>query len=114
MLLYGKAAPVQLPYLLQHLLHKLLAEGYQLLRLVVQVLQLVDDLGLQIENGALQGHLVDRGLALAHAEELEITAQVEDIELAFILSIHQTVAEARAAAYHLPELRLAHDLLEKH
>ena len=68
----------------------------------------------QVEDGALQCDLQRCGLAVVHPEELEVAAEIENIELAFILTVHQTRAQTGTAADHLPELGLAHYLLEEH
>ena len=114
MLPHGEVLPVQLLHLGQHLLHQLLPEWNQVFSLIGQVLELVDDLGFQIEDGTLQGHLVGSGLALVHSEELKVAAQVEDVELGFVLPVYQPRTQTGTPADHLPELRLAHNLLEEH
>lgn len=91
MLAHCKVVPVQFLDLGQHLLHQLLPEGNQRLRLVGQILKLVHDLRLQEENGALQGHLVGRAfsLSLAQTEKLKVSANVKDIELVLVLPVDQ-------------------------
>ena len=114
MLLDREIAPVQLLYLGKHLPHQLLPEGDQLLGLVGQILELIDNLGFQIENRTLQSHLVGGSFSLVHAEEFEVSAEVEDVEFFLILAVHQSRAQPGAPSYHLPELGLAHHLFEEY
>ena len=114
MLLDREIAPVQLLYFGKHLPHQLLPEGDQLLGLVGQILELIDNLGFQIENRTLQSHLIGGSLALVHAEEFEVSAEVEDVEFFLILAVHQSRAQPGAPSYHLPELGLAHHLFEEY
>ena len=111
---HSEVFPIQLLHFGEHLSHQPLPEGDQVLGLVGQILEFVSNLGFQIENGALQGHLVGSGLALVHAEKLKVAAQIEDVELTFIFPVYQPRAQPGAPANHLPELRLAHDLLKEH
>ena len=111
---HSEVLSIQLLHLREHFVHQLLSEGNQFLGLVGQILELVDDLSFQIEDGALQGRLVGSGLALVHSEEFEVAAQVEDVELGLVLPVYQPRTQTGAPADHLPEFRFAHDLLEKH
>ena len=50
--------------------------------------QSLDDLGLQITDSALKGHLICGRATFIHAEKLKIAAEIKDIEFALILPIH--------------------------
>ena len=113
MLLDGKVVPVQLAHLLHHVVDQRLAKVDQLRRLVVQILQLVSDLRLEVEDSTGQRDHVGGGFAFVHAEELEVAAEVEDVKLVLVRAVQKSRAEAGAAADHLPELGLAHDLFEE-
>ena len=52
--------------------------------------------------------------ALVHAKELKVAAEVKNIELVLILTIHQPRTQTGATPNHLPEFCLAHDLFEEH
>ena len=67
-----------------------------------------------MENRALKGDHVGGRLALVHAEELKVAAEVENVEFLLVRAVQQAGAEPGAAANHLPELGLAHNLFEKH
>ena len=114
MLLHGEVFAVKLLHLAKQLLHKPFPERHELFRFICQILQLENYLRFQIEYRALKGHLISCGLAFFHAEELKVAAEVKYVELALVLAIDKPPAKAGAAAYHLPELGLAHDLLEEH
>ncbi len=91
-----------------------LAELDKLGRLVLCFLQFIGDFRLEGKELALQrSNLICSRFTLIHAEEFEVAAEVEDIELVFILSVYEPFAEPRSATDHLPEFRLAHDLLEE-
>ena len=113
MLADSEMIPVQFLYFGEHLVHQFLSEWNQVSGLISQVLQFIDDLRFQIENSALQGHLSGNSLVLFHAEEFKVPAQIENIKLILVFSIHQSRAKPGAAANHLPEFCLAHNLFEK-
>ena len=71
---HSKIRPIQLLHFGEHFIYQLLSKGDQFLSLVGQILELVDNLSFQIEDGTLQGHLVGSGLAFVHAEKLEVAA----------------------------------------
>mgnify|MGYP003297605251 CR=1 FL=1 len=48
--------------------------------MISNILQLVGDLRLEAEDSALQRDLQSRRLAVVHAEELKVSAEVEDVE----------------------------------
>ena len=114
MLAHGEVFPVQFLHFGQHFGHQSLAEGDEFLGLVGDILQFEDDLCLQIEDGALQGHLAGGGLFFFQAEKLKVTAQIEDVEFFLVLAVDQPRTQAGAAADHLPEFGLAHDLFEEY
>ena len=62
----------------------------------------------------MQCDLIGGWFSLVHPEEFEIPAEIKDIEFVFILTVHKSRAEPCPTADHLPELRLAHHLLEEH
>ena len=47
-------------------------------------------------------------------EKLKIRAEIKNVEFLLVLAIEQTFAQTGTASDHLPELRLTHNLLEKH
>ena len=110
----SEVLPVQLLHLAYHILYQRLAEGNQVRCLIRQVLQFERNLGFQMEDRTLQGDHIGGRSAFIHAKELKVAAEVKNIELVLILTIHQPRAQTGASPDHLPELRLAHDLLEKH
>ena len=110
----GEILPRQLLHLAQQVVHQFLAEGDKLVGLVLQFLQLPDDIGFQPEDSPLQRNHHRGRLAVAHVEESKIIAEIEDIKAVLVRPVHQTGTKACAASDHLPEFRLAHDLLEKH
>ena len=67
-----------------------------------------------MEDRTLQGDHIGSGPSLVHAKELKVAAEVENVEFVLILTVQQPWTQTGAAPDHLPELRLAHDLLEKH
>ena len=67
-----------------------------------------------MEDRTLQGNHIGGGPSLVHAKELKVAAEVEDVELVLVLTVQQPRTQTGASPNHLPELCLAHDLLEKH
>ena len=114
MLADSKVLFVQFPHLAHHVLNQRLAEGNQIRCLIRQVLQFEGNLGLQMEDCALQGDHIGGRSALVHAKELKVAAEVKNIELVLILTIHQPRTQTGATPNHLPELRFAHDLFKEH
>ena len=114
MLADSKVLFVQFPHLAHHVIHQCLAEGNQIRCLIRQVLQFEGNLGLQIEDRTLQGDHIGGRSALVHAKELKVAAEVKNIELVLILTIHQPRTQTGATPNHLPELRFAHDLFKEH
>ena len=113
MLFDRKVLAVQLAHLLHHVVHQCLAEGDQLRRLIGDILQLISDLCFQMEDRSLQrDHICGRS-SFVHAEELKVAAKIKYIELLLVRAVDQSRTEPRPAPNHLPELRLAHDLLEE-
>jgi len=110
----SEVLPVQLLHLAYHILYQRLAEGNQVRRLIRQVLQFEGNLDLQMKDCALQGNHIGGRSALVHAKELKVAAEVKNIELVLILTIHQPRTQTGATPNHLPELRFAHDLFKEH
>ena len=113
MLTNSKVLFVEFTHLAHHIINQRLTESNQLGCLICEILQLKGNLCLEFKDSTLQSYLICRRTSLIHAEELKISAEIEDIELVLILAIHKSVATASSATDHLPELRLTHHFFEE-
>ena len=113
MLSYRKVLFIQFSDLADHIVDERFAEFDEVFRLVKQILKFESDLRFAMEDGALQGYHIRCRFPLVHAEKFKVPAEVEDIESLLVFSVEQGGAKTRAASDHLPEFRLAHDLLEE-
>ena len=75
----------------------------QSLRLALNILQLIGKLEFQIKNRPLKRHHIGGRLLLVHAKELKIPAEIENVKLILIVSVHQPRAEPGSPSNHLPE-----------
>ena len=89
MLSDGKIIPVKFLNLAHHVVHQFSTELYQLISLVVYILQLGHHLRLNVEYCTLQSHRISRCFAFVHAEKLKVPAEVKDIKLFLVLAVVQ-------------------------
>ena len=109
-----KVFPIQLLHLSDHMIHKGFPVGCKpLLLLVLQILQLVGNLEFQVEDRSLKSDHIRGRFSSMHTEEFKVSAEIKDIKLTLVFPVDKTRTQPGSAADHLPELGLAHDLLEK-
>ena len=114
MLTDSKVLLVKFLHLAHHIIHKFFTEGNQLFGLICQILKFKCHLCFKVKNCTLQSNLIGRSSFSAHTEKFKVAAEIKDVKHFLIFAVNKPGTKTCSATYHLPELRLTHNLFKEY